>query len=335
VTGPRSGSAHTSERILGIAQALAGMLPSPVEVLVGITLTDPTTERRAVLDLVVITDGAAFVGIDARENAARRATPRHAANLLISSLQRGKAIARPVAVYAFWLGDVAQEGLEGNEPVLPDAHVVRQYVLQATEDGAGTAGTAPRAMAECLLEQDSGPAEGRSSPLSRLRQGLLHLVELPRHIDAGLQEQIRQPLFLHRHRPILPADVTRHLARAMLTRRNVREGADYGRIVPNDYLVELSEANYRHNYAPIELQVCERWRTDLTATLDTTNERLGRQAYKLGGEVRIRIKPTSDLAPGSVRIQATIDANVNRVHLRSPALAAAGQADHHRQGSDL
>jgi hypothetical protein len=326
--GPRSGSAQASELILSIARELAETLPGPAEVLVGIMLADRGVDRRVVLDLAVVTESAAFVGIDGQRTDLGNTTPHLGANVLISSLQQGGAIAQPLAVYAFWLGEAGQEGHDGNVPVLPDASAVRQYVLQVTADRPQAPGNVPREVAERLLEQDSGSTRDRSSPLSRLRRGLLNLADLSRAIDAGLQEQIRQPLLLRRHRPILPADVSERLAKAMLARKNILEDADYRRIVPNDYLVELNETNYKHNYAPIEAQVCERWRANLVATLDTTNERWGRQVYKLGGPVRIRIQASPDLAPRSVRVRAAIDPDVEA----RPAGAAylESVSDHHR-----
>jgi len=310
VTGPRSGSAQTSEFVLGIARELAGTLPDPVEVLVGITLADPNLDRRVVLDLLVVTESAACIGIDAARSNLGSTTPRLAAKLLVDLLQQGGAIAQPLAAYAFWLEGTPRKEHDGDVPVLSDLSAVRQYVLGAMTDRPRAPGNAPRDVADRLLEHDSGSTEDRPSPLSRLRRGLLNLAMLPRAIDASLQQQIREPLFLRRHRPILPADVNGHLARAMLARRNILEDADYRRIVPNDYIVEVNETNYRHNYAPIEAQVCERWRENLAATLDTTNERRGRHVFKLGGPVRIRIKPSPDLAPGSVRVRAAIDPGV-------------------------
>ena len=310
MTGPRSGSAQASELVLDIARELAESLPSPVEVLVGIALADPNLDRQVVLDLVVLTEGAACIGIDAARSNLGSTTPHLAAKLLIGSLQQGGAIAQPLAVYAFWLGGTPPKGQDGDVPVLSNSSAVRQYVLGAMAGRLRGPGTAPRDVADRLLEHDSNSMAERPSPLSRLRRGLMNLSELPRAIDAGLQQQIREPLILRRHRPILPADVSGHLARAMLAKRNILEDADYRRVVPNDYFVELNETNYRHNYAPIEAQVCERWRENLVATLDTTNERWGRHVFKLAGPVRIRIQPSPDIAPGNVRVRAAIDPNV-------------------------
>jgi hypothetical protein len=166
--------------------------------------------------------------------------------------------------------------------------------------------------------------------LSRLRRGLTNLAELPRAIDAGLQQQIREPLLLRRHRPILPADVNGHLAKAMLARRNILEDADYRRVVPNDYVVELNETNYEHNYAPIEARVCQRWGANLAAALDTTNERWGRQVYRLGGPVRIRIRPSPDIAPGSVRVRAAIDPGVEVRPTSAGSAYLESLSDQHR-----
>lgn len=137
------------------------------------------------------------------------------------------------------------------------------------------------------------------------------LDQLAARIDASLQN-LRQPA------PILPADVGKQLQETMLARRNMLEDARYFKVVPNDYLVELNEANYRHGYQPLETLICEQWRERLLEALNTTNSRQGRKEYRFGGRVRIRIQPAANLSEAEVRIHCRIKPQVGA--------AAAGSA---------
>jgi len=283
--------------------------PDRIHVLTGVALADPNTGQRATLDLVVVTEAAAFVGIHSHQNVHPNTTPRTAVRALVDSLQRNQVIVQPLPVYAFWLAETPPEGRDEDVPVLPDASAVRQYVLLGDADRPYLQANTADSVAEGLLGQDAGLREHTHSPTGRLPRALLGLAELPRRIEAGLQEQIRQPFFLRRE-PILPADVNGHLVKAMLARESVLEDADYTKIVPNDYIVELNEDNYRRNYRPIEQHVCERWRASLALALDTTNNRWGREKYRFGGQVRVGIRASSDLAESRVRIQCRVDPNV-------------------------
>jgi hypothetical protein len=273
------------------------------------------------VDLAVITGAAIFVGIDGhRENAHRALPPRAAARLLADLMQRHKMIAQPIPLYAFWLRDTAPEGRADDSPELPDADKVCRYIRRASGREALLSGDQITALAEELLGRDVGLQERRRSPASHLRHALRGLTHLPQHIDAGLQEQIRRPFLFRRSGPILPADVNRHLERVMLARENVLEGTDYAKVVPNDYVVELNEDNYRQNYEPIEQQVCASWEARLLDLLNTTNSRWGRKAYKFDGRVRVQVGPVSDLAEGEVRVRCQIVPDVGTM-LSAPTRA--------------
>ncbi len=316
----RKGSAAVSDAVSALAQELLETFPGHVYLLTGITLADPRTGRRVMLDLIVVTETAVLVGIDVNRDSDHTTTPRTAARLLADLLQREQMIAQPLPVYAFWLGGATPEGHADDTPVLPDAATVQQYILLTNAEGTRLPGNAAVSLAEGLLRQDAGSQERKRSLVSRLRHALLDLVELPRRIDAGLQEQVRRPFIFRRSGPVLPADVNRHLEKAMLARENVLEGVDYTKVVPNDYIVELNENNYKRNYEPIEQKICERWQARLLEVLNTTNDRRGRKEYKFGGRVRVWIRPVSDLAEGEVRIWGQIKTDVGTV-LKAAALA--------------
>jgi hypothetical protein len=111
----------------------------------------------------------------------------------------------------------------------------------------------------------------------------------------------------------LPADVGKRLQEAMLAQENLLEDARYFKIAPNDYLVELNEANYNQHYKPVEKLVCEQWREKLLKLLNTTNSRQGRRVYRFGGNVRIRIRPVAELGEDEVRIHCQVNAEVGAV----------------------
>jgi hypothetical protein len=109
-----------------------------------------------------------------------------------------------------------------------------------------------------------------------------------------------------RQEPILPADVSRKLESAMLNGRNHLEDVNYGKIVPNFFVVEVSPENYEKNYEPIEQQASEQWQQRLLKALNTANSRQGRKAFRFGGPVKVNVRPVSDLSNKEVRIMSQI-----------------------------
>jgi hypothetical protein len=88
----------------------------------------------------------------------------------------------------------------------------------------------------------------------------------------------------------------------MLSGEYALEDAEYQKIVPNDYVVELEEANYLRNFQPIEERLLQQWRTRMLEQLATANSRLGRSQYHLGAPLRIEIRPAANLKPDQLRI---------------------------------
>jgi hypothetical protein len=88
----------------------------------------------------------------------------------------------------------------------------------------------------------------------------------------------------------------------MLSREFALEDAEYQKIVPNEFVVELHETNYQRNYQPIEERVLQQWRSLMLEQLTTANSRQGRSLYQLGAPLRLEIRPVADLKPTEVRI---------------------------------
>jgi hypothetical protein len=103
------------------------------------------------------------------------------------------------------------------------------------------------------------------------------------------------------------------LLEAMLAPENILEDVRYFKIVPNDYVIELNEANYQRHYQPVEKLLYRQWRDKLLEALNTANSRQGRREYRFGGRVRLRLQPVADLAPEVVRLHCQINPNVDAV----------------------
>jgi hypothetical protein len=119
-------------------------------------------------------------------------------------------------------------------------------------------------------------------------------------------------VYARRRKPIQPADVNRQLEKAMFLEENLLEDVNYGRVVPNDYTVELNEDHYQRQYQPIERQVTDQWRDRLLNLLNVANGRYGSKKFHFGGPVVVHLEPVTDLAPGEARVRCRINAAVPR-----------------------
>ncbi len=99
-----------------------------------------------------------------------------------------------------------------------------------------------------------------------------------------------------------PADVGEGLCDAMMTRKAMLEDANYVKVVPNEFVVEVSEQSYQMHYQPIEQRVQQQWSEKLLEHLTIVNSRLGRKEYAFGGRVRVTVRPASDLTGAQGRI---------------------------------
>lgn len=119
-----------------------------------------------------------------------------------------------------------------------------------------------------------------------------------------------QPLFPWISHTARPADVISGLKSSMLSREHILEDANYTKIIPNQFIVELSESNYQRNYRPIQDRILRQWREKLMDHLMTTNSRQGRKEYRFGGSLQITIRPAPELHDEQARILSRIQPNL-------------------------
>lgn len=117
-----------------------------------------------------------------------------------------------------------------------------------------------------------------------------------------------------RKSPILPADISDGLCSALLEREHLLEDADYRKVAPNDFIVEISPVNYAQRYQAIQAQVIEQWRSRLLETLVTANSRLGRREYRFSGRVQVSLYTADDLTDEQARIRCRHLANAPLPH---------------------
>jgi len=104
-----------------------------------------------------------------------------------------------------------------------------------------------------------------------------------------------------------PADVSAGLQSALLSREAMLEDANYQKVVPNHFVVEVGPERYAAEYQPIEQRLVQQWSERLLEHLMTINSRLGRKEYIFGGRVRIEVRPAENLPAEQVRIHYRIE----------------------------
>jgi hypothetical protein len=102
--------------------------------------------------------------------------------------------------------------------------------------------------------------------------------------------------------PIRPADLSHKLKEIMLAKNNLIEDADYHKVVPNRFLIELNQENYAANYQPIQRRVILQWQEKLLEDLEKANNRQGKREYNFAGRVEIQVRPGVNLKPNQARI---------------------------------
>jgi hypothetical protein len=108
--------------------------------------------------------------------------------------------------------------------------------------------------------------------------------------------------FLWMKETLRPAEMSDKLRDVMLARENLIEDADFQKVVPNHYIVELNAEVYAGQYRPIEPRIIEQWRERLLADLELANRRQGRLEYRFAGRVEIQIRAGEGLAPSAARV---------------------------------
>jgi FHA domain len=108
--------------------------------------------------------------------------------------------------------------------------------------------------------------------------------------------------------PIRPSEIGDGLCEAALARENLLEDAEYHKVSPNWFVVEVSQENYQLNYLPIQGQILGQWKDRLLNCLLTVNNRQGRSEFRFAGAVRVEIRPAHGLKPSQARILCSIQA---------------------------
>jgi hypothetical protein len=134
-----------------------------------------------------------------------------------------------------------------------------------------------------------------------VRPGIPGMDRLP---ELGLPDLSRLPWL---KRPIRPADIGSELREAMLARENMLEDVNYQKVVPNHFVVEISEQNYARQFRPIEGQILHQWRERLMEELVTANSRRGRKEFHFAGRLQMEVQPAADLKENEARILSRIE----------------------------
>lgn len=106
---------------------------------------------------------------------------------------------------------------------------------------------------------------------------------------------------------IRPAEIGDGLCRVMMAQENLLEDANYKKIVPNRYVVELCPENYQLHYKPIESSLVQQWRERVVEHLMTANSRLGQKEYRFGGPVQIVLRAAPDIKLCNARVLCRIE----------------------------
>jgi hypothetical protein len=107
--------------------------------------------------------------------------------------------------------------------------------------------------------------------------------------------------------PIRPAEIGDGLCKLMMARGNVLEDANYNKVLPNHFVVELSPENYAHHYEPLGSSLIQQWRDRIVDHLTTTNNRLGRKEYRMVGQVVIDLRPVPAVKDSHARVLCRVE----------------------------
>jgi hypothetical protein len=108
------------------------------------------------------------------------------------------------------------------------------------------------------------------------------------------------------NRPDRPADVGDELCKILLARENIIEDANYQKITPNQFVIEIGLENYARNYQLLQEQILHQWSEKMLAFILTANSRQGRQEYLFAGPLKIEIHPVADLGTNQIRIYSRV-----------------------------
>jgi hypothetical protein len=132
--------------------------------------------------------------------------------------------------------------------------------------------------------------------------------------NRSWESRLIQPGLPWKKDPIRPAEVNNGLLAAMVDRTNTLEDARYQKIVPNQYIIELSEGNYARNYKPIEVDILRQWKDSLLERLMLANSRQGRKEYRFAGRLQLTIRAVDDLKDSQARILCQVASDDSSGH---------------------
>jgi hypothetical protein len=124
--------------------------------------------------------------------------------------------------------------------------------------------------------------------------------------------------------PIRPAEIGDGLCKVMMARENVLEDANYFKVLPNHFVVELSPENYTHHFEPLGASLLKQWRERLVEHLMKTNDRLGRKEYRLVGQLQIDLRPAPAVKHNHARVLCRVEPDFDTLD-RPPDLRPAGR----------
>jgi hypothetical protein len=305
----RVGAGLPSTWIRDLADSLLDRYPETICLATSLVIIQ-NGGRPEQLDFLAVTTAAIFAGIEWQPERRGAVEPGQAAQLIVKRLQAERLVAQPIPVYVVWLGQAVPPDVSHDLPVLNSVAAVVEFMLLVSRDLPHLPEKSVIPLFEGLLQLDISLSDPQRRQTPPLRRALRDLGNLPGRLDQSLQDFIRQPPLLHGSRQIQPADVNRHLERALFNRDNHLEDTGYQKIAPNDYLIALDPENYERRYRPIAEQLCQGWQSHLLEALNTANSRAGRKEFRFGGPVQVQVKPEAEIGAGQLRIYCRVNPDI-------------------------
>jgi hypothetical protein len=134
---------------------------------------------------------------------------------------------------------------------------------------------------------------------------------VPGRSETHWQTNWVKPSFLSNKGAISPAEIGEGLCKIIMTKGNILEDANYNKILPNRFVVELSQDVFRKHYEPLEQSLIQQWREKLVEHLMTTNSRLGRKEYRFGGQLHIALRPAADIVDNRACVLSRVEPHVD------------------------
>jgi hypothetical protein len=146
------------------------------------------------------------------------------------------------------------------------------------------------------------------------------------NLTGNWQTRLIQPRW---GRPLIrPADIGSALQSALLTREGILEDANYQKVVPNHFIIEVSQESYQASYQPIEQRIVRQWTEKLLEYLMTVNSRMGRKEYAFGGRVQIEMRPSPELTASQVRIHYRVEPKTEQSSAVKTMIGCLERLDH-------